>query len=548
MEFPPKSRYSSFKIVLVYVVVSVIYIFTSDYILETVIRDIDVLSRVQTFKAIIFIILTSTILYSLIKRNIQNTTSYYRQLLNIQETSEIKVKKSEEDYLSLFNHSPLPMWIFDTKTLEILRVNEAACINYGYSSEDYRTMTLRDIRPVEDIQTMQYWVDVSTKNDRYDLPETFRHKKKSGEIILVKIQTSFVTFKGRKARLASAVDVTEEINLQRNLIEINERLKIASEIANLGYWSNDLITNKIQWSDELYKIFEVSPESFELNLDNIIKLYHPEEWDNFDIEDFSDFKSNKIKERESRIITGTGKHKWILERQFFLTDNNGKPVQLNGIAVDITRRKLQTQELFESNERFKILTKATVEAIIDWDLINNQVLWGEGFHTMLGYDLNKADIHLWDMNIHPDDRNWVMKELQECIDNPHCEHFNKEFRFIRANGSVAYMQHKGIFIRNSEGKAVRAVAAMVDMTETNERIQRIERQNQALKEIGWTQSHVVRAPLANLLGLVSLLKENNFDENQRQEFIKHIDEAAHQLDAVIHDIVQKTQEVEDTAQ
>jgi hypothetical protein len=59
------------------------------------------------------------------------------------------------------------------------------------------------------------------------------------------------------------------------------------------------------------------------------------------------------------------------------------------------------------------------------------------------------------------------------------------------NGSVAHVQHRGIFVRNAAGKAVRAIGAMIDKTETLDRMQKIESQNKVLKDIAWIQSHRV---------------------------------------------------------
>jgi PAS domain S-box-containing protein len=211
-----------------------------------------------------------------------------------------------------------------------------------------------------------------------------------------------------------------------------------------------------------------------------------------------------------------------------------------GITLDITKRKLHEQELLESNERFKILTKATVEAIIDWDIKNNKVVWGEGFQTLLGYDINAGHDDLWSSNIHPEDKENVLLELNKVLSDPNVFQFNAEFRFLRADRSIAYMQHKGVFMRDKEGKATRALGAMIDLTESLERIRKIEVQNKALKEIAWAQSHLVRAPLANILGLTELLKDNINSDTENAKLIDYLRESAEKLDAVINDIVNKT--------
>lgn len=536
------SKFSSFRIVLFYAIFSGIYIYTSDYLLESISSDGIWLTKLQTYKGLGFILITSILLYILVKRNIDVTSSYYKQIIEVKQANEIQIQNSQNEYMSLFNHSPIPMWIFDRDTLDILHVNESACSIYGYTEDEYKTMNLRDIRPIEDIPVLEKHISESYESEKLIIPTVVRHQKKNGEIMYVKVKNALVTYENRTVRLASAIDFSSEMNTQNALMETNAKLQLASEIENLGYWTNDFIKNEIQWSDELYRIFELNPKTFELNLENITSRFHPEDQLNFKQDLFSFFEKNSIYESEHRIITNEGKIKWILERQYLIKDLQGNPIKLEGIALDITKRKLHEQEIEESNKRFKILAKATVEAIIDWDIQNKKVIWGEGFQTMLGYDINHTDNRLWAKNIHPDDKQRVLSELNETILNPEKSHFNADFRFLKASKEVTHVQLRGIFIRNEQGKATRALGAMIDLTEALEKMRKIELQNKALREIAWTQSHIVRAPLANIIGLIGLLKNKQLKEED-SKILTFISDSAEKLDQIIHEIVQKSSEI-----
>lgn len=471
--------------------------------------------------------------------SINKLSNYYRQIIDFKLVSEEKSKLSKQEYIDLFNHSPVPMWIFDADTLKFLLVNEAASNHYGFSQEDYHSMTIKNIRPKEDLAMFEELLSYSLLTDS-SLSTTLRHQKKNGDIINVKIKTTWVNFEGKKARLASAVDITNEMNTQKTLLETNTRLKMACEIASMGYWTNDLNTSEIIWSDEMYKIFETNPETFVLTMDNIKNRFHPEERHKLNTDTFSNFEINEIVESEQRIIAESGKIKWILERIHLIKDNNNLPIRLEGIAVDITKRKLHEQEIFESNERFKILAKATVEAIIDKDNLKDSIFFGEGFQTMFGYDVSNPNKNLWRNNLHPEDKLKIIRRLNNAIKNTKKELFNTNYRFLKANGDIAYIQHRGIFIRNEKGEVTRIIGAMVDLTESLEKMNTIEQQNKTLKDISWTQSHVVRAPLANLLGLINLLKDNKKMGYTDDRLIDYIGESATKLDHIIHDIVKKS--------
>lgn len=533
-------RFSSFKIVLIYAAVSIFYIFASDYILELFFNDFVLISKWQTVKGIIFIIVTSTLLHFLMKMNINKLSNYYRQIIDFKLNSEEISKQSKQEYIALFNHSPLPMWIFDLETLRFLNVNEAACEHYGFSYEEFMAMTIREIRPASEIQKMEALLTRAIQTSDASFMGLMKHRKKNGEVIQVKLKTSQVNFDSRVGILVSAVDITPEIYIQNKLLAANTRLQQACEIATMGYWTNDLKTGEIIWSVEMHKIFETNPETFVLTMDNVKNRFHPEERHKLNTATFSNFELDAIIESEQRIITDSGKIKWILERIHLIRDDNNFPVRLEGIAVDITNRKLHEQEIFESNERFKILAKATVEAIIDWDHVNNTIFFGEGFNTMFGYETGVANKNLWLKNIHPEDSKRVIRDLKKSVKNAQKEFFNAEYRFIKANGDIAYIQHKGIFIRNNNGAVNRIIGAMVDLTESLEKMNTIEQQSKTLKDISWTQSHVVRAPLANLLGLINLLKDNKKMGYTDDRLIDYIGESATKLDHIIHDIVKKS--------
>ena len=96
--------------------------------------------------------------------------------------------------------SPVPMWIFDRTTLQILEVNEAATELYGFSRDEFLNMTILDIRPLEDIPRV---LKVALRGpDREENGGVWRHRKKDGTVFQAKVASWEITFQGRKAALA----------------------------------------------------------------------------------------------------------------------------------------------------------------------------------------------------------------------------------------------------------------------------------------------------------------------------------------------------------
>jgi PAS domain S-box-containing protein len=139
--------------------------------------------------------------------------------------SEILLKASEKKYSELFHLSPLPMFIFDVDTLEFLNVNSAALKNYGYTLDEFLKMTLKDIRPVEDMYLLDNNITRFRAEPDFTVTGVFRHKRKNGDVIQVDIHSYNIPYKGKQAKVILAEDVTERLNYISAIEEQNEKLR-----------------------------------------------------------------------------------------------------------------------------------------------------------------------------------------------------------------------------------------------------------------------------------------------------------------------------------
>ena len=120
---------------------------------------------------------------------------------------EEALKDSQERYRLLFDCTPQPIWVYDEETLYFLAVNDAAIRTYGYSREEFLSLTVKDVRPIEDVPALL--IKTAAGIDGPVLTSPWRHKKKDGSVIYVEISSHPLLFGGRKARLAIATDVTD---------------------------------------------------------------------------------------------------------------------------------------------------------------------------------------------------------------------------------------------------------------------------------------------------------------------------------------------------
>src|SRR3989442_563584 len=123
--------------------------------------------------------------------------------------------RSEYQYRLLFESNPLPMWAFDRETLRFLAVNEAAIHHYGFSREEFLNMTIKEIRPAEEIPRLMKSLSQPIAGLR--LSGNWKHQKKDGTVIEVEIAAHAIDFNGKPAALVLTNDVTERVRAEEQL-------------------------------------------------------------------------------------------------------------------------------------------------------------------------------------------------------------------------------------------------------------------------------------------------------------------------------------------
>ncbi|MEJ6982226.1 response regulator [Pedobacter sp. P351] len=247
---------------------------------------------------------------------------------------------------------------------------------------------------------------------------------------------------------------------------------------------------------------------------------------------------------------------------------DGEIIGVYGMANDITPQREVESALSETNNRYDLATKATNEAIWDWDLKTQQVFRGEGFKTLFGYDSLDGK---WTDFIHADDKMEVYDEIRRLVKPGTITRWSKEYRVIKGDGSFCYVIDKGFVIRDNNGEALRMVGAIADITkskileqEKNKLLAELQLQtvelkaqadelmrnsvteqtlrlaaenaNKAKSTFLATMSHEIRTPMNGILGMASLISNTELTEEQR-EHVDIIKKSGEALLSIINDIL-----------
>ena len=137
--------------------------------------------------------------------------------------AEQALRESEQRYRALFHLNPHPVWVYERETLRFLMVNHAAVNNYGYTEQEFLTLTIGDIHLAQDVPAMLQSLGADQDGKPGAVP--WQHRTKDGRILNVDVSTHLFQFAGRNAVLAIAVDVTERKHAADQIYGLNQQLE-----------------------------------------------------------------------------------------------------------------------------------------------------------------------------------------------------------------------------------------------------------------------------------------------------------------------------------
>ncbi len=274
------------------------------------------------------------------------------------------LREGESRYRLLFESNPTPMWVYDLEDLRFLAVNDMAVEQYGYSREEFLSMTIKDIRLPEDVESLV--ASVRAPRQMIEHSGVWRHRAKDGRILYVEITSHSLEFSGRPAVLVMASDITKRRQDQEALI--------AAEAKYRGLVEQSLVGTYIIQRDrfayvnpKLAEIFGYTPEEI-VRSKRVSDLVAPEDQD-------------KVRENIRQRLEGEIQS---LQYQFhglrkdgcrIAVEVHGSEMEFNGAPaiigslLDVTKREEAEDQLRRSETRFRTLFEAAADAIL---LVNSQ--------------------------------------------------------------------------------------------------------------------------------------------------------------------------------
>jgi PAS domain S-box-containing protein len=337
----------------------------------------------------------------------------YRSIAYSIERKKIALKfnESEEKHRKLFQNGPLPMWVYDPESFRFLDVNEAAIGHYGYSREEFMSMSIRDIRPASEVKHMEKMASLSKiKGGAFE--GLFSHYKKDGSLINVNIRSNSIDFNGIKARLVLASDITEKIKAEEALRLSEQRFRGLVQEGSDLIVILDIHGNYKYVSPTSMSILGMNPGKF--NGKSVFDYIHEEDRRSVANHYKLLLTQKQVQIPPFRFITEKGDYRWL---ETIVTNLMDDP-SIGGIVAnskDVSQRYAYEDRLRKQESLFrKIIEKSsdmkaliTLEGIFIFGTPSITRIFGYEQEDYLGQNINSF--------VHPDDAAGFLGELNNMI-------------------------------------------------------------------------------------------------------------------------------------
>ena len=320
---------------------------------------------------------------SLLKQRIQELEHSESELKRVQEV----LRKSEEKYSQLSENANDAILSMDLDGI-IQYVNRTA--SDLARPLDLIGLSMRDITSANFLQNIPELLrkrregDDSTFAFEWDIttPDSGRH-------FIMDVRSSLLTENGEPSGvLIIARDVTDRKQAEGELLKTSERLELAMDAGEHGFWDWNLDTNDVYFSPSYYTMLGYEPGELPMKLETWINLMHPDDRKTIVPKVESCVKNAKTYEVEFRLKTKDGDWKWILGKgKSFKKDIDGIPHRALGVHIDITDRKKSEEDLKETLENLRKSFGVTIQVMVSAVEVRDPYTAG---HQLRSADLARA--------------------------------------------------------------------------------------------------------------------------------------------------------------
>jgi PAS domain S-box-containing protein len=286
---------------------------------------------------------------------------------------------------------------------------------------------------------------------------------RTGRTFPMELTVTEMSLQGQKFFVGLVRDISEKSRQELALRKTKDLLNRTGQLAGVGGWELDLLTNEVTWSDETRRLHGFENE-YVPTLEEGIGFYAPEARPVIRNAITQAMTDGKDWEVVVPVIRVDGRRIWARVKgtvQFA----DGKPVRLVGAFQDVTVRVAESEALENANLRTALAAESCGIGIWDWDISSGTFNCDKLIYDLYGLEPQcerRFDLEFWAGRVHPEDRAAVQAGLRDCIAG--IRPYDIEFRNVWDDGSIHHIKATGKMTRDRAGTVLRMVGTNVDIT------------------------------------------------------------------------------------
>lgn len=267
-----------------------------------------------------------------------------------------KEQEALQKFNKLFSRNPSLMAVNSQADGRFIDINDAFLHTLGYSREEVIGRTSADLRLFIQPEMQKKAQEQISETGRL-VDHELKVRCRDGRVLDGIFCGETIESQGVKSFLTVMVDITERKKTEEALKKVNERFELAQTAAGVGVWDGDSATNQIEWTPQMVSLFGLEPHLTSISYDTFKSFVHPEDREAIRCEIRQALKDRIPLFQEYRIVGPDGQVRWIQAQGKGIYDNEGRPLRMLGICLDITERKLAEERITSLLREKELLLK-----------------------------------------------------------------------------------------------------------------------------------------------------------------------------------------------
>ena len=350
-------------------------------------------------------------------------------------------------------------------------------------------------------------------------------------------------------------DVTQEYQQQEALRKSQRNLTEAQQLAHIGNWELDLVNDTLEWSDEIYRIFEIDPDKFDPTYESFLNSIHPDDRERVNQAYTDSLKNKRPYDIAHRLLMKDGRIKYVHEFCKTNFDENGKPLRSIGLVQDISERKKIEDEQLKSAREWQQAMDSVEDAIYLIDLDDRVVRANKSFYQLTGLKPKQVIGENINRIMHPEGEPTpcpvcrARKAREDTIlvmeknhpDNPTGRPIEVILRVIRNahEDPISILMRMRDLTRQREiENRLRQHQEQLEI-EVEKRTAELTQVNRELESFSYSISHDLRAPLRAINGFAVAISEDYADklDDTANDYLTRISAGANRMSVLIDDLL-----------